>query len=95
MPHIQKLHQDLADRDDVIILALNRGDDKDVVAEYWADEGFTFEAVYEDEGGANADAMGVQAFPTNIVVGKDGRVLYATVGFDDEKEAYIRQLLGL
>ena len=95
MPHIQKLQDDLAGRDDVVILALNRGDEKAVVADYWADEGFTFEAVYEEDGGANADAMGVQAFPTNIVVGNDGRVLYATVGFDAAKEAHIRKLLGL
>ena len=95
MPHIQKLYEELGDRDDVVILAMNRGDEKQVVADYWAEEGFTFEAVYEDEGGATADAMGVQAFPTNIVVGKDGRVLYATVGFDEQKEAYIRKLLGL
>ena len=79
----------------MVILALNTGSDtKDVVATYWEDQGFDFAAVLDSEGseGSNARALGVTASPTNIVVGRDGKVTYASVGFD---EAQIRYYLGL
>jgi len=91
LPSIQDLQDDLGDRDDVVILALNHGDKRDVVADYWEDEGFTFEAVL-DLKRRNAGALGVAAFPTNIVVGADGKVTYASVGFDEDQ---IRYYLGL
>ena len=95
MPSIQKLQDELGDRDDVLILALNTGvDTLDVVAEYWDKQGFTFAAVMDADGedGANSRSMGIAASPTNIVVGRDGRVTYASVGFDEEQ---IRTYLGL
>ena len=95
MPSIQKLQEELGDRDDVVIVALNTGNDtKDVVQEYWEKEGFSFEAVLDPEGseGANAKALGLRASPSNIIVGADGKVTYASVGFDEEQ---IRYYLGL
>jgi len=95
LPSVQELHEELADRDDVAILALNSGvDDDEVVERYWEDSGFSFPAVMDVPGeeGANARSLKAKVFPTNIVVGPDGRVLYASVGYD---EARIRELLGL
>ncbi len=85
------MQDELGDRDDVVILALNNGDARDVVVDYWDDEGFTFDAVLDLQR-RNAKALGVAAFPTNIVVGADGKVTYASVGFDEEQ---IRYYLGL
>jgi len=76
-------------------VAMNSGmDSREVVDGYWKKEGFTIEALLDADGqrGANAKAMGVVASPTNIVVGPDGKVLYASVGFDESR---IRGLLGL
>lgn len=95
MPSVQKLHDELAGRDDVAILALNNGaDTEDVVKNYWDKSGYTFPAVIDvaGEAGANARSLRAKAFPTNIVVGPDGRVLYASVGYD---EVRIRELLGV
>lgn len=95
MPSVQKLHEELADRDDIVILAVNSGDDtREVVASYWEKAGFEFPALLDVEGGEgdNAEALGVMAFPTNLVVGPDGKVLFASVGFD---EPVIRKHLGL
>jgi hypothetical protein len=95
LPSIQKLQEELADRDDVIILAMNTGQDSEkVVADYWKKEGFTFDAVLDPPGkeSDNARALGLKASPTNIVVDKDGKVTYASVGFDEDQ---IRLYLGL
>jgi hypothetical protein len=79
----------------VIILALNTGKDTEsVVAEYWKKEGFTFDAILDPEGadGNNARSLGITASPTNIIVGEDGKVTYASVGFDEEQ---VRLYMGL
>ncbi len=79
----------------MVIVALNTGNDTlDVVREYWEKEGFSFDAVLDPEGseGDNAQALGLRASPSNIVVGADGKVTYASVGFDEDQ---IRYYLGL
>lgn len=94
LPLLQRIHEDLGARDDVVVLALNRGDSREAVAAYWREQGFTFDAVLEDHPGRNAQAMGVLAYPTNIVVGPDGTVLFAGV-LEPDDIATIRALLGL
>jgi hypothetical protein len=47
-----------------------------------AAEGFRHRAVRQDEDEVSA-AFGVRMYPTNIVVGPDGRVLYAATGYDE------------
>ena len=79
----------------MIILALNTGaDTKAVVANYWKKEGFSFDAVLDPEGSErnNARSLGIAASPTNIIVGEDGKVTYASVGFDEEQ---VRLYMGL
>ena len=77
------------------IYALNSGNDPPgAIAEFWEAAGYDFTAVADLDGraGANADSVGAAAFPVNIVVGPDGRVLHARVGFHEER---IRELLGI
>lgn len=89
------MQDELTGREDVEILAINSGEDsRDDVAEYWTEAGFGFSAVV-DPPGARGDlnhVLGAIAYPTNIVVGPDGIVLYASYGFS---EPTIRKLLGL
>ena len=95
MPSIQKLYTELEGRDDILILAMNTGDDDlSVVRDYWNESGFEFDALVEEQSarGNASRAFGIIASPTNIVVGPDGKVRYATAGYD---EAAIRQHLGL
>ena len=89
------MHEELADRDDVVILAVNGGQDTAEVAQkYWSKSGFDFPAVMDLKGHERdiANALGVKAFPTNLVIGPDGRVRFASVGFN---EPVIRKYLGL
>ena len=89
------MSEEIADRDDMVILAVNSGaDSRDVVKKYWDESGFSFPALLDVAGkdGANTEALGALAFPTNLVVGPDGKVRFASVGFD---EATIRKYLGI
>lgn len=84
MPHLQGLWSEVSQqRNDVTFLAVNIGDDKDVIAQWWQDGKFSLRAVRQS-GDEVSRAFGVQAYPTNYVVGPDGRVLYRGVGYDEQ-----------
>ena len=92
MPHLQQLWSELQKGDKKIkVLAVNIGDAKDVIADWWKEAGFTLRAVRQD-GSVVSDAFGVVAYPTNYVIGADGKVAYRGVGYD---EAAIRKALGI
>ena len=84
MPHLQGLWSEVSNqRKDVSFVAVNIGDDKGTIAQWWQEGKFTLRAVRQ-EGDAVSRAFGVQAYPTNYVVGPDGKVLYRGVGYDEE-----------
>lgn len=92
MPHLSDLWSEVSQqRQDVSVLAVNIGDAPDFIRRWWEQEGFRHEAVTQD-GRAVSAAFGVRAYPTNIVIGPDGTVAYAGVGYD---EPALRRALGL
>ena len=83
MPALQDLWSEVGSRrNDVVFLAVNRGDSKEQIASWWSEAGFRLKAVRQD-GGAVSEAFGVRAYPTNYVIGPDGKVLYRGVGYDE------------
>ena len=75
----------------MVFLAVNSGDGPAIIEKYWKEEGFKLSAVREDDDGSVSQAFGVQAYPTNYVIGPDGKVLWRSVGYD---EGAIRQALA-
>lgn len=83
MPHLSDLWSEVSSkRKDVVVLAVNVNDPKERIAEWWAKEGFTHQAVRQ-QGTEVSEAFGVQAYPTNYVLGPDGKVLFRGVGYDE------------
>jgi hypothetical protein len=67
-------------------VAVNANDEESVILKYVAEGKFTFPIVMGG-GGSNyavGKAYGVQAYPTNYLVGPDGKVLWRGVGFDED-----------
>jgi len=75
----------------VVVLCVDYGDEKNVIADYWKEQGFTMPPVRQTESAAS-DAFGVQYYPTNYLIGPDGKILWRAVGWE---EAALRQALGL
>lgn len=93
MPQLQGLWSEVSSqRSDVAFLAINRGDDKEEIDYWWTNSEFTLQAVRQDDEDVS-EAFGVKAYPTNYVVGPDGRVIYRGVGYDQEAQAKIRLAL--
>jgi hypothetical protein len=68
-----------------LIVALNGMDDKDTIQKYITENKFTF-TIGMKEGAEkyNVDEQfGVMAYPTNYLIGPDGKVLFRCVGFDE------------
>ncbi len=83
MPSISSLWSEVSkNRKDVLILAVNLNDEKDVIAKYWSTGEFTHSAVRQQDAEVSA-AFKVQAYPTNYVIGPDGKILYRSVGWNE------------
>lgn len=70
-----------------MILAVNRGDRADAIKEYVAKGKWTFPILHADGDIEPVDAIaaryGVTGYPTNFVIGKDGKVAARCLGFDE------------
>jgi len=66
-------------------VAVNAFDTEEKVSKYIADNKFNFKVVLGGEGEKYTlgKAYGVQAYPTNYLVGPDGKILWRSVGFDE------------
>lgn len=65
--------------DGFVLLAVNAGESQGTVRSFIAQAGFTF-PVLLDPGQRVLSGLGVQAFPTSILIGRDGRVMYMQAG---------------
>jgi len=80
MPHLSDLWSEVSqNRKDVEFLAVGIGDSAAVIRLWWKERGFKLRPVMQREGDVSA-AFGVQAYPTNYVIGPDGKVIWAGVG---------------
>lgn len=91
MPGVQKLHEQFKDRG-VAVLGMNIGEDEDAdPAGYMKSKGFTYGLLLKAED--VAEAYGVMSIPHFFVVGVDGTILHASVGFNEEETGRIAELI--
>lgn len=78
------------------IVAVNYGDSAQIIQKYVKQGKFTFPIVLNGAGKTDVAAkFGVQAYPTNIVVDRSGKVRAALVGFDEAKLKTVLAKLGV
>ena len=70
-------------RDDITVLAVSVGEDKKLVEDYIAENGYEFE-VFLDEESSLASTFGVTGFPTSVFMGKNLELYYVYPGMLDE-----------
>ena len=64
------------------IVAVNTGDDAKTIQKLWTESKFHLRAAMQGE--KVAGKYGVQAIPTNYVIGNDGRILARFEGFEEQ-----------
>ena len=94
LPHLQELWNDLKDRPDFSMVVIDRDETKDVVEPFLAKRGFTF-PVALDAGSVAFHEFANEVIPRTYVIGRDGKILFQTVGFGNDVPVYRRELTTL
>jgi thiol-disulfide isomerase/thioredoxin len=79
LPHIQKMYEDYKDKG-LEVMAISAESSAKVTG-FQSENKFDFPA-YTDEGKEANNAFSITGLPTTIVIGKDGKVVYSTMGMD-------------
>ncbi len=87
-PSFAKLIKSYSNRPDIVFLAVSIDESTAEIEPFLAEKGYTFTAVYDN--GAAADFQ-VEEIPATILIDRQGRVQYRTVGFPGEKR-YLREM---
>ncbi len=90
LPHLQAMGRDksLADKG-LIVLAVNAQEDPAQVAAFMKQNGFTFTVPMDPQATAAA-AYHVYGLPATVVVGRDGKVAHAVVGYGEGSAEEVR-----
>ena len=67
---------------DLIVLPISRGEKQEVVEEYITKMGYTF-PIYLDGDQSIYNKYASNYIPRSVVVGRDGKVVYVAVGYDE------------
>jgi thiol-disulfide isomerase/thioredoxin len=80
-PHFEKVAAHFADDKDVLFFGLNCDEDESLVAPYLAEERPKTTVLFAD---GLERLLSVNAFPTTVILDRDGKVAYRSDGFDPD-----------
>jgi len=92
LPHIQKIYQE-GKASKLAVIAINNGDDDKTIKDFWKSSKFTFTAVKGTE--KLFDSYGIVAYPTNYIVDSKGKVIWRSLGFDEQGMRAALKKLGI
>jgi peroxiredoxin len=94
LPHLQELWNVLKANDRITMLAVSREETKDTVAAFIAGHGFTFPVALDPDAAAFSE-FAKESIPRTYLIGRDGTILFQTLGFSDDIPVYRRELTTL
>lgn len=86
MPAFQKLAEEYPD--ELIILAVNCGEDQATVQTFAEDNGYTFPIVMDTEGVIQAMFGGITSIPVTVIIDEEGYLVSASTGAADADTMY-------
>jgi peroxiredoxin len=94
LPHLQELWDALKASDRFTMLVVSRDETKDTVAAFISERGFSF-PVALDPNAAAFSQFANEGIPRTYLIGRDGAILFQTLGFGDGVPVYQRELATL
>jgi peroxiredoxin len=94
LPHLQELWNVLIANDRITMLVVSREETEDTVAAFISKHGFTF-PVALDPSAAAFSQFAKEGIPRTYLIGRDGTILFQTIGFGDGMSVYERELATL
>jgi thiol-disulfide isomerase/thioredoxin len=89
MPVLEKISLEFKNSD-LVILGVNTGEDREAVEEFLKKTPFEYPAVLSGESGI-LESYKVTAYPTFILIGRDGKIVANEIGFSGEDQ--LRQMI--
>lgn len=93
MPYFEALHQDWENRNDIVLITVNMGEDSTRVKNFIQSKNYTFPVLLDGSFEA-AQKYRVQYTPTTVLIGKDGTVKFSISGPFKDKAAIEKQVAG-
>jgi thiol-disulfide isomerase/thioredoxin len=91
LPHLQKLHDQVKEREDVQVITLNVDDNLGLIEPYLTENKFTFPVLLAK---SFVDGFtGPIPIPTNWIANRSGALELEAVGFGGDGEEWIKQTL--
>lgn len=92
LPHLQKLHDQIRQREDIQVVTLNVDDNIGLVEPYLKENNFTFPVLFTKE---YVDALvGPLGIPTNWIADRGASLKLESVGFGGDGESWMRDTLS-
>lgn len=91
LPQVQVLHKKYAKNPNVVILAMNVGDENERVVDWWKEKKYEFRTLHDAD--KLASTYGIKAFPSSVLIDPNGKVVRATVGSAYVLEAELQKAL--
>ncbi len=82
LPHLEELWKDLKADKGFEMLVVSRGEDKETVAPFVAERGFTFPVALDPDSLA-FHAFADEGIPRTYLIGRDGKILSQMIGFSE------------
>jgi peroxiredoxin len=92
MPSLQKLHEDFAGRD-LVLLAVNTGESPDQVADFVRRREIAFPVLLDTDGRVQ-ERYGAYQFPVFFLIDREGRIAAHYLGLRDWSSTAVRQELA-
>lgn len=93
LPHLQTMWQELEGTDGFAMVVVDREETHDVVTDFQSKRGFTFPMALDPSASA-FHQFAKDGIPRTYLIGRDGTILYQTMGFSDI-DVYRRELASL
>ncbi len=94
LPHVEKeIFEKYKNRNDFKLLVIGREHTIDELEKFKQSKGFTLDLV-ADPGREIYSKFASQFIPRNFIIDKDGKIIYSSVGFNDEDFSKLKELLN-
>lgn len=90
LPYVQKLHEQMKDNKDILILTFNTDDELGLVEPFMAEKKYSFTVIPAHE---YAQGQNVYSIPRNWVVGADGVLQFESIGFGNDGDEWMKKAI--
>lgn len=93
MPDMEKIYAEYKDKD-LVILAVSVGEDRETVAKYIEDNGYTFDVLLDPDKTV-AQQYQIKPIPVSLFIDRQGRIVYKKLGTmtEDQMRLKVEQIL--